>query len=700
MILNESVLLLCSLKNLKGYDEFDPDSIITIEYNEKTKHFKKEVPTIIKSIVPIWSQYIEQCIQSLNNYSQSQNVDLPMFDSLSARIALISFKMISIIFEKFSIMVFNDDYNYFHSILHEVISKYEIFLNASKSLPYNNESSKYLYKITKGLCKFIIDAQEHTPILFAQHLEVSLSLFLKEYEQYDDSLRGDPFFDRMIILTMNFLENVFKCDEYKSSLEKIKETKARRSRYDHEPFDEKSILHSKEVLQRIITNEYFTSLLHILIAKYLKLSESHLERWELDPEDFIHEEISESYQSTITASAELLFYRMMSNNPDLVSNEVMRLTQKTYETCNRPPQDVTIHDILLKDACYASLVLGYNTLSEHLSFNDIFTLIKNDLNVQDQRYKLIRKRIAMIISQWVVDIPQEMHKESFKVLVSLMYDSDLIVRLNTLIAINNLLSEIDFDYEPYSDCIKPSLESIINLINDIKDLRVTKHVLELISKYILYLKHRISPYLDIIIQSMSNLWSFCDTKDKNILKGSIINILSSLLESLPDHRSIRSTLIQICDIATDITKSDTSSYLEEGLRLWYNIVQQSDNYSQDIMGLYPRLSSIYNKYSDDKNITSITIRILETYLIVGEMEFIKMFGEDIISLCYRLITESSKIFIPSVNETLITFIQMFPNDAPQGLYEVLKACFNILINTVCKNFSINENNYLTFLFIK
>lgn len=608
-----------------------------------------------------------------------------MFDEsmLSPSIALLSFKMISHIFEKFSVIVYNDDKSYFHSIINEVISKYEIFLDALKSLPYDNESSKYLYKITKNLCKFIIISQERTPILFSQYLERSLSIYLKDYEQFNDSLRGDPFYDKIIIYTLNFLTNIFKCDEYKLPIEKIKETMTRRSRHivDIEPFDEKLILHAKDILKKIMTNDYLLNLLHILIGTYLKLSENHLERWEMDPEDFIHEEISESYQNTITASAEHLFYRMMAYNSDLISNEVMVLIQKTYNNCNRPPQEVSIHDILLKDACYASLVLGYNTLSEHINFNDIFTLIKNDLNVNDPRYKLIRKRIAMIISQWVVDIPQEMHKASFQVLVSLMYDSDLIVRLNTLVAIINLLSEIDFDYEPYSDCIRPSLEAIINLIGDVKDLRVIKHVLELISKYIIYLKHRISPYVNVIIQSMSNLWSFCDTKEKNILKGSIINILSSLTESLPDHRSIRSTLIQICDISTDITKPDTSSYLEEGLKLWYNIIQQSDNFSEDVIGLYPRLSHIYNKYYDDKNITSITIRILETYIIVGEMNFLNMYGEDVISLFYRLI-ESGKSFISSINESLVTFIQMFPNDAPQPLYEVLKSCFKILITTV------------------
>lgn len=693
IVLDSCVHLICHLTKLKEYDEYDPSSQIVELYTEKRNFFKKnDVFYLLNALSAIWERACQSILQSIENFRNS-NGSGEMLNPIMAQIEITSFKIIKNILVTHGAFIKVQDANPL-IIVKNILDKLQVLTNFGKVLPYN-DLSKYLYKMVKHKNKFLIEFQEKYPFSFVPVLEQSLSMFLNEYQNWQEIWRNDPFFENILISSMTFIANVISCNEYTDRIEDTLKYYKFKNRGDIDMYDEKAILSSKNVLQKLISDSYLTFLLHTLISKYVKLSDDAIETWDQDPEEFINEELSEAYQTKIPACADILFYRIMGFNRALVSKEVMSLTKSTYDICNRSPDQVHTNEILLKDACYASLVLGYNTLSEELAFSDIYALICKDLEIDDPRYKIIRKRIAMIISQWVMDIPQEMHKEVFSLLVYLMNDKDIVVRFHTAVAVNNLLSEIDFDYEPYSEQIKPTVYFIIALSNDMQESNTTRHVLELVSKLITYLRGRITPYVETIIQSLSDLWVVCQQKNKNLLKPSIIGILNSLTESLKDIRSVWSILNQMCTYSIDLNNPESVFLLEDGLRLWYSMVQQSDSWNDDLNAMYPHLKPIYEKHKSDYNVIPLIIRLIEAHIFVGQLPLLNIHGLELVQMLERLVTTRKLSLQTQVYDLLSNFIQMFPTEAPPVLRKALQISFKNLKITVCI-FSLRLYNLLKF----
>jgi hypothetical protein len=142
---------------------------------------------------------------------------------------------------------------------------------------------------------------------------------------------------------------------------------------------------------------------------------------------------------------------------------------------------------------------------------------------------------------------------------------------------------------------------------------------------------------------------------------------TSALDLLPQ-------ILPMISHATDLTHPDSQFLLEDGLMLWYNITQHI--VTNELVALFPRLVAIYEANSSHPEQISMTTRILEAYILVGRVEFLRSSAEAVVNLFERMLETATKS--PKIVEILDVMAWMllsFPNEAPSVMTRALKTVF-------------------------
>lgn len=139
-------------------------------------------------------------------------------------------------------------------------------------------------------------------------------------------------------------------------------------------------------------------------------------------------------------------------------------------------------DILLKDSLYSAIGLAAASLEQHLDFNAFLesTLVP-EVQIQEQGYNVLRRRIAISIGQWVPVKPDELNRNAiyqiFQFLLSKQDPvNDLVVRITAGRQLRNVLDPFEFSptgFMPYAPSI---LQDLMALVQEV-ELSETKMAL-------------------------------------------------------------------------------------------------------------------------------------------------------------------------------------------------------------------------------
>jgi hypothetical protein len=149
-----------------------------------------------------------------------------------------------------------------------------------------------------------------------------------------------------------------------------------------------------------------------------------------------------------------------------------------------PP--LTSGQILLKDAIYATVALCHYQLFDYIRFADWWTnLWQKELNYQtiDPHWKIIRRRIALLIGQWTLNIPpnQELRRELYAALVRLMHEQDPVVNVAACSSLKFLVCDSHFLPEVFLPFLDDSVGTLFKLLQEMTDASIRLHVLHLLT---------------------------------------------------------------------------------------------------------------------------------------------------------------------------------------------------------------------------
>lgn len=136
-------------------------------------------------------------------------------------------------------------------------------------------------------------------------------------------------------------------------------------------------------------------------------------------------------------------------------------------------------EVLLKDSLYSAVGLASASLEQHLDFNSFLqsTLIA-EVQIQQQGYNLLRRRIAILLGQWMPVKPSELNRAAvYQIFQHLLNKddplNDHVVRVTAGRQLKNVIDPYEFTAEGFLPYAPPILQGIMNLIQEV-DLPETK----------------------------------------------------------------------------------------------------------------------------------------------------------------------------------------------------------------------------------
>ncbi|KAA8911823.1 armadillo-type protein [Sphaerosporella brunnea] len=415
--------------------------------------------------------------------------------------------------------------------------------------------------------------------------------------------------------------------------------------------------------EQLFTPQTVTHCMEVLVTKYFILRQSDLEGWSEDPEGWNEswENAVESYEFMIRPCAEKLFNDLVVNYKEVLAQPLMGVFNSI--------QTIAKDDILVKDAVYTSIGLAASTLHQHLNFDQFLqeTLI-NEIQVAQPGYNIIRRRVAIMIGQWVsVKISVESRPTLYKIMQHLLNRedalNDLVVRLTAAHNMKRCIDEWDFRLESFLPFVDDIFNKLMALIEEAEQTETRMGLLDVIGVIVDRLEHRVSTYAERIVRILPPLWE--QTGDEHLFKQAILSILTKLVSAMKGNSvQYHNMVIPLIRFSVEPGSGMQVYLLEDALELWEATVRATPApASPELLELFPYLISCME-------LASSTLRrvleIVDSYVLLAPREIIESYRVQLFSsfamLLGTLKPETTGI-ITKIVEVLIRAAKQMGGDA-------------------------------------
>ncbi|GJN10596.1 hypothetical protein PR202_ga28703 [Eleusine coracana subsp. coracana] len=484
-------------------------------------------------------------------------------------------------------------------------------LTAIKSLlPYYDsfrDKQAKLWDFTKRACtklmKVLVTLQGRHPYSFIHEtvLPATVDFCLN---MITNSEQSGTSFEEFLIQSMVLVKSVLECKEYRPSPT---------GRVINENTQPLSLEQRKknfaavanDMLKAVLPGDRVVLLCNILIRRYFIYTAKDLEEWSENPESFHHEQNLVQWTEKKRPCAEALFIIIFEKYRELLAPVVVSVLREAMAVSPPLETDITA-GMLLKDASYTAAGHVYYELSNYLSFNEWFHgSLSIEVSNHHPNMRIIRRKIALLLGQWISEIKGDTRKLVYHALVGLLQDNDIAVRLAACSSLCYLFQESSFSELDLFECLPTCWTMSFKLIEDVQEF-----------------------------DSKSPL-------------------------SYP-------MLIPILQSGINIDSPDALNLLEDSVLLWEATLSNAPSVVPQLLDLFPYLVGIVNRSFDH---LEATIKIIEDYTIFGGQEFLKSHGASLAKIIDTILGNVNDkgllTALPIVDLLVQSFwVQLFPVEAP------------------------------------
>ncbi|EMD69487.1 hypothetical protein GGP41_001349 [Bipolaris sorokiniana] len=366
----------------------------------------------------------------------------------------------------------------------------------------------------------------------------------------------------------------------------------------------------------LFTDDLVREMMSALVQRFFVFRPSDLRMWEEEPDEWEKmEEGAEDWEFAIRPCAEKLFLDLAKNFKDLI---IQPLLQVFYSVAT--PQN---EDILFKDSVYTAIGLAADILHDKLDFD---SFLENTLVVEATKqtpgFNIIRRRIAIIISQWItIKMAQEKKPIVYQIFQHLLDKNDplndQVVRITAGRKFHAVADEWEFKADAFLPFSEVMLDRLMALVQEVELPETKMALLNTISLIVERMEHHITPYANSIISLLPPLWE--QSGEEHLMKQAILTILARLTNAMKaDSRSFHVSFLPIIQSAIE-PGSDTQVYLlEDALDLWASILAQTPSAPEptppELLSLLQYLLPLFNM---DNETLRKAIELTEAYLLLA-----------------------------------------------------------------------------------
>ncbi|KAG8940803.1 hypothetical protein FRC00_012795, partial [Tulasnella sp. 408] len=367
-----------------------------------------------------------------------------------------------------------------------------------------------------------------------------------------------------------------------------------------------------------LSQSMVTDAVSLLITRYIPLKPSDLERWEVDPEEFLNAEDKENdqWEFDIRPCAERVLMALALQYPDYVTPLLQQLFQGIISS---PPTDLT--GILQREAIYCALGRCAGRMKGTINLDEWLPILESEARNPNSEYRLLKRRIAWLLGKWHHDDsrPLAVHVKVWEVLLAVLTDrsagSDSAVRLAAVIALRDCVENNDFDIESFHPFLEQFLANLYPVISESETVESKRRVFKTMNSIVGAAGPRIVPLLQPIAAPLPALWDEAD--QEYLLKQEILIFVKDLVEASREHSAVLHPLVVML-IQQGMAPGARAQLDVDSLGLWEAAIRNCPSLQPvpGQPGLLDLLPPLVETLRSDMDAQANSNHLLESYYLI------------------------------------------------------------------------------------
>lgn len=376
-----------------------------------------------------------------------------------------------------------------------------------------------------------------------------------------------------------------------------------------------------------LTNDFVTQITNTLITRLFLFRKSDLDAWEQDPEEWEQREQGEgnAYEFEVRPCAEKLFLDFLTSYKDLLIPPLLGY----FNASTDPNADLTT-----KEAVYTAMGLAAAHLSTYFNNNkpesegrqnidfDSFleTTLVRDSQQQGPLAKVLRRRIGILLSQWVTVQSTERNRPVIYQLFTHFMNpndecNDLVVRITAARQLRWVVDEMYFDVDkflPFATDVMSQLADLVSTI-DVDESKLA--ILETMRLLVTRIENHATHFADFLMSALPQIWEASGTEEF-MIKQAVIAIFSALVMSMgPESQRYQHHIVPLIAESARPGSGLHGHLIDESLELWNSVVMQSNPpLSAELVNIY-ELAIPLLEYETET--ASASLDLVESYILMA-----------------------------------------------------------------------------------
>jgi len=325
---------------------------------------------------------------------------------------------------------------------------------------------------------------------------------------------------------------------------------------------------------QLLTDELVSQIANVIVTKFFIFRQVDLEAWEEDGDEWeIREEGGgDTWEFEIRPCAEKLFMDLVINFKHILIQPLLSFFQSVNSTSQS--------SVVTKDAVYTAMGLSAPAIFRSFDFDSFLTsTLVNDIQQTGPGYKVLRRRVAILLGQWVTikisDANKPLVYQIFQHLLKAEDETnDHVVRVTAARQFKAVVDDFSFEGEVFLPYAQEILNRIMALIKEVENTATKMAILDTIRAIAVRMESHISSFSDDIVSILPGLWEA--SGEEHLLKQAILTLLTTLVGAMKDQsQRYHAMVLPLIKRAVE-PGSDMQVYLlEEALELWSAILDQT-----------------------------------------------------------------------------------------------------------------------------
>lgn len=659
--------------------------ISTINLIESKKNFKNLTSKLSDFICQIWSYYIENIFNAIYSYvsgsmdEKSTNACYqhckPYFKGLESTTSIIYN------FIYYGTTSLDNWTNVFYNNLFLHLKKFYSFFEECKNRNIKNSLTETTVHSIRRLIRPIYAGILKHPIDFAKHLEISidfaLSVLMSNNPKLLNSDQIEEEYNYMIISFLTILKLIFDSAIYSKTL-------------SNNPSPEQI------EIQNIIYNRYLSidkleKLVFVLISNYMILSLEEQQLWDIDPEEFLNCQESDS-DGTIKSSAEALLMSILDHDSESCARYA-QLIQNILSSTQDYRGD--FKKLCVREAAYSAFGWGSYYFYENIDFKYIFNNLLYPEIINPISSKYIVRRLIWVLGRWTEVMDEELRSTIYKTLNEIMNNTSVedVIRLTIFYSLADFVDDYNFNYAEFEPYIDSFTEQIFQICEgSFEDAKL--RLLRFLTKVVPHTQN--STFVTKVFIEIQKMWG---QNLPFLIQTSIVNLLKEIiLVSNPEFilRELINFSKEVILSGIDPERKGYVYYHEEVLELYktFLIISDDNQISNIINQSFIQLCEfIFKSIERSSEYILTSTQLIGLHININSELFMQYYAHHLSLFVYNSIGNFKSETMHQVAIIMQTILDAFPNEAVELFRNSILKLIIILIQkddkeTVLCDFSI------------